>query len=100
MYLIQIQEIKISHELQLSENKELFNAQTQGFSDLKLSKFFHLPQYPIQPSSSCNLLIIKIEETDSWLKDILLIANLRSFMIEAKNSKKKMWKGYLLMAFR
>lgn len=81
IYPNQIQKIKISHGLRLSENVKLFNVQTPGFSDLKLSNLFHLTL--ILPLSNYNLLITKIEETDGLLKDSFLIANLRSFMIEA-----------------
>lgn len=43
MYPNQIQEIKISHGLRLSESIKLFSAQTLGFADLKLSNLFHQP---------------------------------------------------------
>lgn len=62
MYPNQIQKIKISHGLRLSEHIKLFNAQTPGFSDLKLSNLFYLPQHPILPLSHCNLVIITIGE--------------------------------------
>lgn len=83
MYPNQIQKIKTSHGLRLSENVKLFNVQTSGFSDLKLSNLFRLTQYLILPFSNYNLLITKVEEIDGLLKDSFLIANLRSFMIEA-----------------
>lgn len=63
MYPNQIQKIKISHGLRLSENMKLFNAQAPEFSDLKLSNLFYLPQYPNLPLSNCNLVIITIGES-------------------------------------
>ena len=93
MYPDLIQKIKISHGFRLSENIKPFNAQTPAFFDLKLSNLVSLLQYPILPLFNCNFEIITIGETDSLLEDIFLIANLMSFMIEAKTSKKKMRQG-------
>lgn len=81
MYPNQIQNIKISHGLRLSENIKLFNAPKPGFSDLKLSNVSYLPQYPILPLSNCNLVIITIRENWQFV-ELSLIANLRSFIIE------------------
>lgn len=72
MYPNQIQKIKIPHGLRLSENIKLFNAQTPGFSDLKLSNLFYLPQYPILTSSNCNLVIVTIGENWQFVQLYLL----------------------------